>query len=116
MSRISYRRAALWSVVLLIGVPVALQPLRPWILAHWPLPEPTVWQAVMGLVGQFIIIGLAVKAWNQRQRLREREREAERWKYRAEQAGWDEPLATDGGRAVEEIDASAHERVVEVCE
>lgn len=83
-AQISYRRAALWSLVLLLGVPIALQPARPWIAAHWPLPDPTVWQAVVGLVGQFVIIALAVTVWNQRQRLREAERERARWKLRAQ--------------------------------
>ncbi len=78
-------------VALFVMPPVLLLPSRPLLIDS--VPEPTLWQSATLFIGQFLVFGLAVKAWNQRQRLREREREAERWKYRVELAGWDKNLA-----------------------
>jgi hypothetical protein len=69
-------------VSLFVLVPLVLQPLRPAMVQAVPLPESPLWQSAALFVGQFLIFGLAVWVWNQRQRLKEFERDVERAKLR----------------------------------
>lgn len=80
MNTISLRKGIMLFVLVFIAPAIVLQPVRPAIAGF--LPAPTLWQSATMVVSTLLVAGLAIYAYNQRQRIRELEREIERQKYR----------------------------------
>jgi uncharacterized membrane protein len=85
MNEITARKGVVLFLVLFIAPAIAAQPFRAELMAIVGNP---VWlSAINNLLGAAIITGLAIYAWNQRQRIKDLEREVERTKYRTQNSG-----------------------------